>query len=147
LVISYKINTVTAGQVLEHLKKCNHNFVPNLDEKVNLELYAEKITKHAMKFEAWVAGELAGLIAAYFNDENKQSAFITNVSTISDYSGKGIASQLLTNCISFAKANRFAAINLWVNSRNSNAIALYSKFGFKQTDVKDEELEMQTVLM
>lgn len=146
LSITYKRNTATVEQVLAHLEKCNDNFVPSLDKKVELKPYAEKITKYAIKFEAWIADELAGLVAAYFNDENK-STFITNVSTTKQYSGNGIASQLMKECISFAKHKDFKEINLQVSQSNISAIGLYSKFGFKKINVENGEITMQKELL
>ncbi|QNA44984.1 GNAT family N-acetyltransferase [Lacibacter sediminis] len=119
--------------------------MPSLNKKVDIKLYAEKITTYAVRFEAWYADELIGLVAAYFNDE-KQASFITNVSTVPQYSGKGIASQLMKECISFANANRFNGITLRVAQHNSNAIALYSKFGFQQTGLEEGEVVMQKEL-
>lgn len=145
-LIIYKRNTSTVEQVSKHLKKCNDNFVPSLNTKVNIELYAEKIITYAVRFEAWEAEELVGLVAAYFNDQ-KRTSFITNVSTISQYSGKGIASQLMSECISFGNAKHFNEITLRVDQNNMNAIGLYSKFGFKQTGFEDGEIEMQKELL
>lgn len=144
--ITYKKNTSTAEQVSRHLKRCNDNFVPSLDKKVDIKLYAEKIITYAVRFEAWEGEELVGLVATYFNDENRTS-FITNVSTIPQHSGKGIASQLMMECISFATTNHFREITLRVAQHNVNAIGLYSKFGFKQTGFDDGEIEMQKELM
>lgn len=49
---------------------------------------------------------------------------------IKDYWNMGIGSRLLTEIISFAKANGFAVIDLQVRSDNLAAIHLYEKFGF-----------------
>ncbi|RTL57210.1 MAG: GNAT family N-acetyltransferase [Sphingobacteriales bacterium] len=145
LHISYKINTATTGHVLEHFKKCNDQFLAGLKQKINLEDYAKKITTYAVMFEAWREDELSGLIAAYFNQEKKE-VFITNVSVISQYMRRGIASQLMEECMNFAKANHCREISLRVISSNTEAISLYSKFGFKQTKKEYDELVMQKKL-
>ena len=44
----------------------------------------------------------------------------------------GIASQILDNLISFANNKNIEYITLEVNEKNTNAIKLYEKFGFKQ---------------
>ncbi len=44
----------------------------------------------------------------------------------------GIASQILDNLISFANTKNIEYITLEVNEKNTNAIKLYEKFGFKQ---------------
>lgn len=143
--MSYKVNTATTEEVLAHLKKCNDQFVPSLDKKVNLKSYAEKITAYATRFEAWDDNELTGLVAGYFNSEKKE-LFITNVSVMRQYSGKGIASQLITDCIGYAKADHFRLIHLRVAENNKSAIGLYSKFGFKQTGHENNEVMMKKEL-
>src|SRR5436190_21860381 len=93
--IIYKTGTASFSAVFTHLAKCNNDFVPPLSNKVDLELYSKKIAENSVTFEAWINDELVGLIAAYFNDLKQETGYITNVSTIKEYSGKGIASQLL----------------------------------------------------
>ena len=143
--MSYKTNTSTTDEVFAHLKKCNDQFVPSLDKKVNLEAYAKKIATYATRFEAWEDDELIGLVAAYFNNETK-AVFITNVSIIKQYNGKGIASQLMKDCIDSAEEDHFREVNLRVAKQNMSAISLYSKFGFKQTGEEDDEIVMQLEL-
>ena len=143
MFIQYKKSTASTQQVLEHLKKCKDNFVPGLDKKVDIDVYAKKIMEHAITFEAWDANELIALIAAYFNDKKNNLAFITSVSTMKNYEKMGIASKLLETCIKYAEENRFKEINLQVSRDNMSAIRLYSKFGFIQKENEEGELLMQ----
>ncbi len=48
----------------------------------------------------------------------------------------GIASQILDNLISFANNKNIEYITLEVNEKNTNAIKLYEKFGFKQIGLR-----------
>ena len=48
----------------------------------------------------------------------------------------GIASQILDNLISFANTKNIEYITLEVNEKNTNAIKLYEKFGFKQIGLR-----------
>lgn len=98
----------------------------------------KKIAQNSVTFEAWLNEELVGLIAAYINDEKKQTAFITNVSLIKEFGGRGIASQLLTNCIIFTKAQNFKEIVLEVNGKNLQALKLYEKFHFSEKATKGD---------
>jgi ribosomal protein S18 acetylase RimI-like enzyme len=98
---------------------------------VKIEEYAEKIFKLAVTFEAWVKGRLVGLIAAYFNNPESKSGFITNVSVIKSYTGRGIAAKLLMMTVDYANQNHFSEIKLEVDRNNSKAIGLYTKFGFQ----------------
>lgn len=143
LDIQYKKNTATTKQLIEHLEICKNNFIPPLDKTVDISSYAKKINELSINFEAWAGNVLAGLVAVYFNDYVNRTAFITNVSTVKQYSGNGIASRLLQNCIHHAEHNSFKYINLQVSKDNAGAVALYSKSGFVKIMEEAGEVEMQ----
>ena len=141
--ITYKIKTATAEEIYFHLKECNANFIPPLDEKVDIQEYSKKLVDKSVTFEAWEDRILAGLIAAYLNDAEKKSGFITNVSTLKKYMGKGIASELMTRCIDYSKKHNFKEILLEVSEKNIEAIHLYTKNGFKDIENKNGMLVMK----
>lgn len=141
--IEYKIKTADAENVLTHLNKCKDDFFPVLDKTVDITEYSKKIVENSVTFEAWVNKELIGLIAAYFNDKENHSGFITNVSVVSEYAGRGLASELLKNCIHYAIEKNFKEINLEVSHKNEQAIRLYKKHDFYQTSVKDDLIIMK----
>lgn len=140
--IRYNINTATADDLIIHLRACDANFIPALSEKVDIEDYAQKLSKHAVNFEAWDGGVLAGLIAAYFNDTENGLGYITNVSTVSGYAGRGIGSTLLQKCIAYGQAQQFESIGLEVSKQSLAAISLYQKFGFVTVGETDTMLKM-----
>jgi len=141
--ILYKIQTADFNSVFAHLVKCDADFVPRLSTNTDITAYSKKIVENSITFEAWIKDELAGLIAAYFNDEKKHLGFITNVSTAKEYSGKGVASQLMQMCISYAEEQKFGTIILEVFKHNNGAIKLYGKYGFYQTEIKGDSIIMQ----
>ncbi|MBL0182082.1 MAG: hypothetical protein IPP96_07240 [Chitinophagaceae bacterium] len=71
------------------MEACKNNFIPPLQDTVDIDSYAQKIKSKSITFEAWQNGHLAGLIAAYFNDPGKEVGFITNVSVENGFAGKG----------------------------------------------------------
>ncbi len=142
-IIFYKEKTASVQQVITHLTKCGSNFVPPLNQTVDISAYSKKIVENSITFEAWIDNELAGLIAAYFNDEKKITGFITNVSTVINYSGRGIASQLLQNCIHYGVKHQFESICLEVNDLNKSAIHLYNKYGFNKTGNNNKNVLMK----
>lgn len=135
--ITYKTNTATEQQILEHLKECDNNFLPPLSQRVALQAYSKKIKEFAITFEAWSENILVGLVAAYTN-ATEQSAFITNVSILKRFMGLSIAAKLTSNCIDYVKQNNFKEIKLEVHKNNTNAIGLYKKINFMQYDTKDD---------
>ena len=128
--IIYKTQTADYNDVFRHLEKCDENFTPRLSTGTDIAAYSQKIVKNSVTFEAWAGTELIGLIAAYFNDEKKHAGFITNVSTVKEYFGKGIAAQLMKNCIGYGTEQQFEAISLEVAKNNNSAIQLYKKYNF-----------------
>ena len=47
-----------------------------------------KIADKAARFEAWVDGEFVGFVAAYCNDKEKLTAYITSVSVLQRWQDK-----------------------------------------------------------
>lgn len=125
-------NHATVDEVGWHLQQCAGAFVPPLDRRVDIVVYAEKLVRRAACFEVWSAHFLVGLVAAYLNDEAQPLAFISNVSVLPSHQSLGIATSLLTQCLEHAKAIGFKRVELEVGSGNLQAINLYFKMGFLQ---------------
>ncbi len=139
--IIYHTATASETDIRMHLEKCSDSFVPPLHERVKIADYSKKIASHAVTFEAWDGKELTGLIAAYFNPENRL-AFITSVSVVKSLMGKGIASILLNNCLAYAAQNNYRELTLEVSKDNVPAIRFYTKFRFTQTGIKGDSIIM-----
>jgi ribosomal protein S18 acetylase RimI-like enzyme len=129
-VVEYLLNKASETALAEHLSHCDIDFVPPLSGRVEIKVYARKIASKATRFEAWLDGKLIGLVAAYCNDKGKRSAFITSVSVLREWRGKGIAARLMSQCIEHAKVYGMREICLDVASYNTSAIMLYEKNGF-----------------
>lgn len=143
--ITYKTKTVSENDISLHLTKCNDSFLPPLNTRVNIADYSKKIFDNAVTFEAWNDKELIGLIATYFNEENK-FGFITSVSVTKDYMGEGIASKLLQLCLEYATNNNYKEIKLEVFKDNIPAINFYKKYNFTQFATKDDSIFMNHLL-
>ena len=61
---------------------------------------------------------------------------ITNIVVKKSYRNKGIGSILLESLIEYAKSNNKEKIYLEVNCKNSFAIKLYEKYGFKECGLR-----------
>ena len=138
--ITYQTKAATEKNIFLHLTDCNNNFTPPLSERTELASYAKKIFEKAVTFEAWSDNQLIGLIAAYLSSDDKRSVFITNISVTKEFTGKGIASRLLRNCIAHCAKNDYFVITLEVNRNNSPAIAFYEKHQFIQSEARGDSL-------
>jgi len=144
--LEFCINRASATQIATHLRTCDVSFVPPLSGRVAIDDYAYKIANRAMRFEAWANGDLVGLVATYCNDSEGHVAFITNVSVLPEWHGKGVASQLVERCIGQASEHSFACIELEVAQWNVAAIRLYEKHGFSTVRINGESAIMQLAI-
>lgn len=128
--VEYLSNKASQVEIAEHLCRCDEDFVPPLSGRVEIHGYAQKIASTATRFETWSGGTLVGLVAAYCNDRETRIAYITSVSVLKAFTGKGIAARLVKQCIEHAKASGMRQISLEVAIDNAPAIRLYEKCGF-----------------
>jgi ribosomal protein S18 acetylase RimI-like enzyme len=129
-VVECLTNKASEAEIAEHLSCCDADFVPPLSGRVEINDYAKKIASKATRFEAWSGGTLVGLVAAYCNDREKHIAYITSVSVLHEWMGKGVSARLMSRCIEHAKAFGMRQISLEVANDNTPAIRLYEKNGF-----------------
>lgn len=140
--IKYDTNKASITEITEHLTHCDANFIPPLSSRVNIDDYAKKIATSATRLEAWSAQKLVGLVAAYCNDMEQRTAFITSVSVLTDWRGQGIPSSLINRCVAHVKKIDFSRIKLEAASNNIAAIKLYEKSGFTCCQAKTPIIAM-----
>ena len=140
--VELRFNKATAIEIADHLEDIDDTFIPRLSERVEIGDYARKIAGRAERFEAWAQGKLVGLLAAYFNDTDAGTAWITSVSVIPAYRNQGLGSRLLIECVEFAKHRHFNDISLEVDRENQRAVDLYSAKGFTVVSVTGRTIRM-----
>tara|TARA_R110002049_G_scaffold82349_2_gene209557 strand:+ start:3180 stop:3620 length:441 start_codon:yes stop_codon:yes gene_type:complete len=145
-LIEYKINIASKIDLLEHLEKCDHRFIPPLSDRVILKDYSSKLYEKATTFEAWNSTELVGVISVYLNDEDKKSGFISNVSVLEDFEKKGIAGRLLEMTKDHASNIGFSKLSLEVHGENFHAINFYQRYGFDKTNCDKTVIKMNCIL-
>jgi len=128
--VEYLSNKASEEEITLHLLHCDADFVPRLSDRVEVKDYAKKIACKATRCEAWSGGKLVGLVATYCNDQEKRIAYITSVSVLKEWTGKGIASKLISQCIEHVIASGMRQMVLEVGGENVSAIRLYEKRGF-----------------
>lgn len=127
---SYCIDCSGQQDILAHLAACDATFYLNLSGRVDLADYARKLVQSATRFEAWSDGRLIGLVAAYCNAADRDTAFLSNVSVDPIYTRKGIARQLMQTCIAHVRSQTFKRLLLEVDPRVQPAVQLYNTLGF-----------------
>lgn len=128
--VNFLSNTASEADIVDHLWRCDADFVSRLCARVDINDYAKTIATKATRFEAWSGGMLVGLVAAYCKGQENHIAYITSVSMLGRWTGRGLAYSLLQQCIEHARALGMRQISLEVASDNTSAIKLYEKTGF-----------------
>jgi len=128
--MNYRLDSVSAAELLTHLRAADAGFAPPLSSRIDLAGYADKLAAHARRIEAWQGDVLVGLIAMYANDP-AQGGFITNVSVLPGHQGQGIAGELLTRTLALAGELKLPRLRLEVYADNTAALALYRRHGFQ----------------
>ena len=141
-LVDLRVNVASAPVIAAHLRRCDDDFVPRLSDRVEIDEYSRKIAGRATRFEAWAAGALVGLVAAYF-DADRRTAYVTTVSVEPAHRNHGLASQLLSKCVVHAQEQGFASVLLEVDQGNQPAIALYEQLGFTMADVSHRTISMR----
>ena len=142
--VSYCLGQAKIEDVTVHLQRCDDQFIPSLSSRLDIIKYATKIVENANTFEAWVDDELVGLIATYCNSPDRKVAFVTSVSVLQKWHNKGIAKQLLVNCIDAVNGLGFKSMQLEVDISNDRAIGFYTKHGFS-TVSHEENIQKMSV--
>lgn len=145
-MLEYLSNKASIEEIMEHLCACDSDFVATLSNRVVISDYAQKIASKAIRFEAWSNGALVGLVAVYCNNKETHTSYITSVSVLKDWSGKGIAACLMRRCIKYLEALGMNQIRLEVASNNVPAIKLYEKSGFVADDTSKPFITMNLYL-
>ncbi len=130
LAWQYWNNKSTTTDILYHLQQCDDIFIRELEERVDLMVYADKIVKYSQRFEAWSDDQLVSLVAIYCNDIQNFQAYISNVSTIPSWQKRGIARNLLNRACYYARESGMRHIQLEVAKDNQRAIYIYQQCGF-----------------
>lgn len=144
--LEYRTDSASESQIAEHLRVCDADFVPPLGERIEIGAYARKIAGQAVRFEAWSDGTLVGLIAVYCNDRARGIAYVTSVSVLSAWTGRGIAQTLMSRSIEHARAAGMSRMFLEVARDNAPAIRLYESSGFVAEAPRERFVSMSRAL-
>lgn len=127
----FKVGCSRAEQIQEHLLACDKDFPVPLSSRVSLAEYSQKLHDRAIRFEAWCGQQLVALVGAYDARARRENElFVSNVSVLPEFRGRGLAKLLLRQCIAYAVAHEFSRIRLEVDAANAAALALYKRLGF-----------------
>lgn len=115
------------------------------DSKVYLNItWQEKIIKYGDIFVSYneQAQQIRGWILIYCNNINTLTAYCAGLNVLKEYRGKKIGKELLTQGVNLCKKNKFKVLTLYCNPKNNIALNMYKSFGFKERNIKKDELNL-----
>lgn len=128
---------LTKGNMLEFVRQVDKEFPIALSDKVDLELYVEKLLKYGIIYYSFKNNKLTGAVAGYINSTSK-IAYISMVAVLQEERGKGIASKLIKRFIKQCKEKKYLMVHVYTHKENQSACCMYEKLGFKNYHVDDE---------
>lgn len=128
-------------KVLKYLEQVDQLFVPTLSSQTNLPDYAKKISEHAELLWVICDDEIIGMCAFYVNCLPK--AYLTSISVLPDFQGKGVAGSLLRQTIGICRQYGFVYLYLEVFKHNTRAYTIYQQTGFNTIKDSGEKWVMR----
>lgn len=106
--------------------------IPTLSERnIDIDSYSEKIFRNGTLYGAVDRnGEFMGILAAYMNDKEKKTAYLTILALKSKYRGLKLGEKLLCTAERDAGECGMKAFSLEVRKSNINAIGFYKAHGY-----------------
>lgn len=120
------------------------DFYPTLSYRVNIKKYATKIHKKAILIIVKNVnnGKIVGVTAFYANDHIYKTAYLSIIIVDFDYSGKGVAKQMLELLNKYLIKKNYREISLEVYKENKAAIKLYEKEGYRTMRKDNDYIQM-----
>ena len=139
-IFTKQTSNITYDQLFEFILKMDNDFVPPLSARVNLNNYVTKLLESAEVLTCFDAEKIAGVLAFYHNDYVNKYGYITYLAIDEPYRGKGIATQLLDECISYCKKSGMYFINVETWETNKPVLRLYMSKGFDIVGMLDDRI-------
>lgn len=121
---------LSSKRVESYFKKMCNNFIPSLNQKVDIKKYSNKLVYNADCFFVQNEGKDIGFLAIYTNNYPEKVAFISSISIVPEYQGMGISQKLIDFSIEHARKREMKYIKLEVNENNIKAIKFYKRNKF-----------------
>lgn len=131
------------SKLANHMDELKDIMIPTLVGRVDLDLYVDKLSKHADIFYALEDGRIIGSCIAYLNT---LKGFITSIGIIPNYEGVGIGTMLLNELVQVSEEKSIREIELKVYKYNEKAVLFYKNYGFKIIEDMDEWYTMKSII-
>lgn len=134
------------GRVRSFLGAIEQHFVPPLGQRVDLDRYAEKLSRYAVNaYLVDEGGDLAHA-AVYVNDTLTRVAYLSSFGVLPVFYGTGLSHRLLAATLDVCRKAAMRSIRLEVHDRNVAAVRFYERAGFEKKGDHDGYVAMERIL-
>lgn len=133
------------NRIVEILIKLNRQFVPSLEERIDIQVYAKKLQQNAVNLFASLEGQDIGHCAIYLNQKDK--AYISSFGVLEMSQRCGAGSQLMNKALEEVRKRNIHEVELQVHRDNEKAIQFYQKQNFRVVKQEEDWLVMVHKIM
>lgn len=144
IVIKHVVPPSEAKTIREFLVTIDNVIIPKLSERVNINEYANKLSKSADLFYLLEGQKIVGNVAVYLN--SKEKGYITSFAILSQYQKMGLGKRLFSEVRKEAEKRGIKCIDLEVYEDNEKAIKFYQKQGFVTENKREKWLKMSYII-
>lgn len=132
--INFYLSKLSIEEIERFLILNDNNLFEKLSTRVNIHEYSKKLYENALHFTLYKHENLVGFSPCYFNNEEKESAYISALIIRKSYQGLGLEEKLLGYIKEFSKHNKFNQILVSFHCRNSQSVEFYKNNSFTKFD-------------
>ena len=142
IILWNKEYQLTHGDVVDLLKKFGDLLPDPLSQRVDLNIYAEKLLQFADIEIAIHENRIIGIIALYANNYQTFTAHIPFIAIDAQYQGNGIGTTMMDYALKLARKRGMK--NLWLNVHIENVAGqrFFRSLGLKQLSTKVPKIQM-----
>ena len=126
--IRYVFSSLSFQEVLSFLRETDTMFPTPLSERVDLEMYAKKLSGHSDFSLSYAGNQMVGMISCYTN--RPPMGYISNICVKESYQGKGVFKEMFRRLVDEIKKKGIHCLRLEVDDDNVRAMDVYSHLGF-----------------
>lgn len=139
-MVHITINQSSSTEIARFLSDNSRAFNPPFSSSVDVDAYAQKLTRHATMVELRAEHGLVGILAAYINTQTKV-AYVPYICVASDMAGQGCGKALLNEL--YQHCGECDYVELEVRIENQSAIRFYTNNGFRIVEDRGEKYYMR----
>ena len=134
--LRFSYGKLSFEQVRQFLMETDKEFPTQLSTRVNIDVYAKKLSEFSDFAVCWDGDDIIGMISCYTN--RPPHGYISNVCVKKSYQGQNVFSMLFLLLMTNLKTIGIHYLRLEVNYDNDRAHSIYERYGFKELGISPD---------